>query len=50
MVQAPIGWIARTRLASAVSKSAQHIIEETVAQFFAITGRPGGLATAHRFG
>jgi enoyl-[acyl-carrier protein] reductase II len=31
-------------------KSAQHIIEETVAQFFAITGRLGGLATAHTFG
>jgi enoyl-[acyl-carrier protein] reductase II len=31
-------------------KSAQHIIKETVAQFFAITGRLGGLATAHTFG
>ena len=29
-------------------KSAQHIVEETVAQF--ITGRLGGLATAHTFG
>ena len=31
-------------------KSAQHLIEETVTQFFAITGRLGGLATAHTFG
>ncbi len=31
-------------------KSARQIIEETVAQFFAITGRLGGLATAHTFG
>ena len=31
-------------------KSAQQIIEETVAQFFAITGRLGGLAAAHSFG
>ncbi|MDR3483612.1 MAG: hypothetical protein P4M05_01695 [Bradyrhizobium sp.] len=31
-------------------KSAQHIIDETVAQFFAITGRLGGLAAAHAFG
>jgi enoyl-[acyl-carrier protein] reductase II len=31
-------------------KSAQQIIEETVAQFFAITGRLGGLATTHTFG
>jgi enoyl-[acyl-carrier protein] reductase II len=31
-------------------KSAQQIIKETVPQFFAITGRLGGLATAHRFG
>ena len=31
-------------------KSAQQIIEETVAQFFAITGRLGGLATAKEFG
>ena len=31
-------------------KSAQAIIEETVAQFFAITGRLGGLASAQTFG
>jgi enoyl-[acyl-carrier protein] reductase II len=31
-------------------KSAQAIIEDTVAQFFEITGRLGGLATAHTFG
>ena len=31
-------------------ESAQQIIEETVAQFFAITGRLGGLATAKEFG
>src|SRR5258708_10692018 len=31
-------------------KSAREIIEETVAQFFAITGRLGGLASAGRFG
>jgi enoyl-[acyl-carrier protein] reductase II len=31
-------------------KSAQQIIEETVAQFFAITGRLGGLASAKAFG
>jgi len=31
-------------------KSAQQIIEETVAQFFAITGRLGGLALARAFG
>jgi enoyl-[acyl-carrier protein] reductase II len=31
-------------------KSAQQIIEETVAQFFAITGRLGGLASAKTFG
>ena len=31
-------------------KSAQQIIDETVAQFFAITGRLGGLASAKAFG
>ena len=31
-------------------KSAQQIIEETVAQFFAITGRLGGLASGQSFG
>lgn len=31
-------------------KSAQAIIEDTVTQFFAITGRLGGLAAAQRFG
>jgi enoyl-[acyl-carrier protein] reductase II len=31
-------------------KSAQQIIEETVAQFFAIGGRLGGLASAKAFG
>ena len=31
-------------------KSAQEIIEQTVAQFFAITGRLGGLAAARTFG
>ncbi len=86
IVQAPMGWIARTQLASAVSragglgiietssgeteacqveinkmkalnaglidaiKPAQQIIEETVAQFFAITGRLGSLASAGTFG
>jgi hypothetical protein len=29
---------------------AQHLIEETVAQFFAIAGRLGGLTTEHQFG
>jgi hypothetical protein len=48
IVQAPMGWIARTRLASAVSRAGGlGIIEETAAQFFAITG---GLATEHKFG
>ena len=31
-------------------KPAQQIIEETVAQFFAITGRLGSLASAETFG
>ena len=31
-------------------KPARQIIEETVAQFFAITGRLGGLAAARTFG
>jgi enoyl-[acyl-carrier protein] reductase II len=31
-------------------KSAQQIIEQTVAQFFAIAGRLGGLAAAKAFG
>jgi enoyl-[acyl-carrier protein] reductase II len=31
-------------------KTAREIIEETVAQFFAITGRLGGLASAKGFG
>ena len=31
-------------------KSAQEIIEDTVAQFFAIAGRLGGLAAAGDFG
>jgi len=31
-------------------KPARQIIEETVAQFFAITSRLGGLATAQSFG
>lgn len=31
-------------------KSAKEIVEETVAQFFAIMGRLGGLASAHSFG
>jgi NAD(P)H-dependent flavin oxidoreductase YrpB (nitropropane dioxygenase family) len=51
IVQAAMGWTAGTRLASAVPRAGGlGIIEETVAQFFAITGRLGGLATEHKFG
>ena len=41
---------ARYPILQAPMKSAQQIIEETVAQFFAITGRLGGLASARTFG
>ena len=36
--------------AKLIDAVAQQIIEETVAQFFAITGRLGGLASAKAFG
>ena len=85
IVQAPMGWIARTALASAVSragglgiietssgetqacqaapalagqsaglidrvKTAKEIIDDTVAEFFAITQRLGGLVAQRSFG
>jgi len=62
IVPVPMGWIARTQLASAVSRAGGlGIIEtssgeteacqdETVAQFFAITRRLGGLASEGTFG
>ena len=64
IVQAPMGWIARTALASAGSrdcglgiivllngiKAAQQIIDDTVAQFLSISARMGALAQAGNFG
>jgi len=45
IVQAPTGWIARSQMASAACNAGGlDIIEATVAEFHAISGRMGALA------